>query len=117
MMTTNANTKAATTTVAAKPVVKQEIKEERLRNVDDDALWTIIGIEGCPWTEKAVNLFKEHKENFKHVLMNPEWQRRLIVQYNTKKSPAIFRGAAYFGSYGELENYYKCWFFSEREQF
>jgi|APGre2960657404_1045060.scaffolds.fasta_scaffold07148_6 hypothetical protein len=116
-MTTSANTKTATTNVTAKPVVKQELKEERIRNVDDTAVWTVIGIENCPWTAKAIELLREHKESVKPVILNPEWQRRLIVQYQTKKSPSIFKGAAYFGSYAELENYYKCWFFSEREKF
>ena len=116
-MTTSANTKTATTNVTAKPVVKQEPKEERIRNVDDTAVWTVIGIENCPWTAKAIELLREHKESVKPVILNPEWQRRLIVQYQTKKSPSIFKGAAYFGSYAELENYYKCWFFSEREKF
>lgn len=122
-MNTKANTTVTTKTVIEpktetkiqEPV--QSLPEQRLREVDNIAVWTVLGIEGCPWTEKAVALLKEHRENYKLVFINREWQRKLIVQYNCRRSPAIFRGVQYMGSYADLENYYKCWFFSDSELF
>ena len=110
---TTANTK--TTTSVVKAPVKQEIDEKRLRDTDNPGVWTIIGLQDCNWTKQTVDLLNQHKENVKLVHMTPEWQRRLIVEFNCRRSPAIFKGATYFGSYDALEAYYKCNFFSDHE--
>jgi glutaredoxin len=112
---TVSNTKSTTSTIKATPVAKVEIEEKRLRDMDNPTLWTIIGLPNCSWTAKAVELLKEHKENVKVVHITPEWQRRLIVEFQCRRSPAIFKGPNYFGSYDALENYYKCNFFSDSE--
>lgn len=111
-----ANVKATTTTTKTSTVSKVvEKKETRIRDTDNSVLWTVIGLADCEWTNKAVELLKEHKEQVKLVKLNAEWQRRLIVEFNTRRSPAVFKGATYFGSYDSLENYYKCNFFSDKE--
>lgn len=110
---TTANAKPTTSVVKAP--VKQEINEKRLRDTDNPSVWTIIGLQDCNWTKQTVDLLNERKENVKLVHMTPEWQRRLIVEFNCRRSPAIFKGAAYFGSYDALEAYYKCNFFSDHE--
>jgi glutaredoxin len=116
-MNIKANTSAITTvaTTIKEPVKTPETPDNRLRETDNVAIWTVMGLEGCPWTAKAVELLKSHKENYKIVFLNGEWQRKLVVQYNCRRSPAIFRGVQYLGSYADLENYYKCWFFSDSE--
>lgn len=114
MATANVKTTSTTTKVSAVPKVVEK-KETRIRDTDNTVLWTVIGLPYCEWTDKAVELLKEHKEQVKLVKLNAEWQRRLIVEFNTRRSPAIFKGATYFGSYDALESYYKCNFFSDKE--
>jgi len=91
------------------------VDEKRIRNTDDNAMWTVIGLKDCAWTKKALRLLESHKEPHKHIIMNAEWQRRLIVEFNCRRSPAIFKGARYFGGADSLESYYKCTFFSSNE--
>jgi glutaredoxin len=120
---TTANVKVTENTVktAQKPVSitvapdQPKTPEHRLREVDNVAIWTVMGLPDCPWTEAAINILKEHKEKYKLVFINREWQRKLIVEYDCRRSPAIFKGTRYIGSYADLENYYKCWFFSDSE--
>lgn len=117
-MITKTNTATEVKVDVAKPVETKSTDstpEKRLRETDNVAIWTVMGLEGCPWTAKAVELLKDHKENYKVVFINSEWQRKLVVQYSCRRSPAIFRGVQYLGSYADLENYYKCWFFSDSE--
>ena len=111
-----ANVKSSTATAKASRITKPEEKKEiRLRDTDNSATWTVIGLTDCEWSKKAVDLLKNHKEQVKTVELNAQWQRRLIVEFNTRRSPAIFKGAVYFGSYDALESYYKCNFFSDKE--
>lgn len=115
-------TEATTTVSTSKQELKftQEVEAEnqkRVRNIDDARAWTVIGIKGCPWTEKAMALLKSKGETFRYVELNTQWQRTLIVSYNFRKSPAIMLGPTLFGSYAELENHYKCWYFSDKEKF
>jgi len=114
MATANVKTASTTvkTTTTPKPVQKNET---RLRDTDNPVVWTVIGLVNCEWTKKAVDMLTEHKEQIKVINMNAEWQRRLIVEFGTRRSPAIFKGASYFGSYDALESYYKCNFFSDKE--
>jgi glutaredoxin len=113
---TTANTKAVANTVktvsTSKPIEK---KETRLRDTDNTVIWTVIGLQDCEWTAKTLELLKEHKEQVKLILLNSEWQRRLVVEFNCRRSPAIFKGPTYFGSYDAIEAYYKCNFFSDQE--
>jgi glutaredoxin len=109
-----ANTKVVTATKAVTPVQKQ-LEEKRLRDTDNTSLWTVIALKDCEWSKKAVELLTEHKEQVKVINLNTEWQRRLVVEFNCRRSPAIFRGATYIGSYDALENYYKCSFFTDHE--
>lgn len=119
---TTANTKTITSTItgvkattSTTMTAKIEIPEKRLRDMDNPTIWTVIGLPNCYWTSETVELLKEHKESVKLVHMTPEWQRRLIVEFMCRRSPAIFKGPTYFGSYDALENYYKCNFFSDSE--
>jgi glutaredoxin len=109
---TTANTKTTSTTTKVETI---SVDPKRLRDTDNAAVWTVIGLKNCPWTLKAVELLKEHGEEVKHLVMTKEWHRRLLIEFNCKRSPAVFKGAQYFGSYTEIENYYKCWFFSDNE--
>jgi glutaredoxin len=93
----------------------EALDEKRIRDTDDNAVWTVIGLKDCTWTKKALRLLEAHKEPHKHIIINTEWQRRLVVEFNCRRSPAIFKGARYFGSADVLENYYKCTFFSSNE--
>jgi glutaredoxin len=111
MTTTNPTT--TTKTVPAKTV----IEDKRLRDTDNPSLWTVISIKDCPWAKKTVDLLKEHGEEVKEVAMTREWHRKLIVEYDCRRSPAVFRGAGYFGTYGNVENYYKCSFYTDNEIF
>jgi glutaredoxin len=110
-----------TTKPLGKTIPKQETKTElspyRMRDTDNNNAWTVIIIDDCEWCAKAVNLLEAHGENFKTAKLNHEWFRRLVVEYEVRKIPAIFLGNAYFGSYAELENYYKCSFVSSKEVF
>lgn len=89
----------------------------RLRDTTSNYLWTIIGLSDCEWTTRAVELLKERGENYKYIELNSEWQRRLVVEHNTRRIPAIFRGAGYIGSYDVIENYYKASFIADSERF
>jgi glutaredoxin len=112
---TTANTKITANTINNSKIVKEEINEKRLRDTDNPVLWTIIALKDCEWTKKTTDLLTSKKEQFKLVHINAEWQRRLVVEFNCRRSPAIFKGSTYFGSYDALENYYKCSFFSDHE--
>lgn len=117
-MTIKANTEIKTATVSkATTTETPTTPDNRLKDVDNNYIWTVIGVPNCPWTAKAIQLLQEHKENYKVITMTPEWQRRVIVEHNTRRSPAIFKNHAYIGSYDSLENYYKCSFFSDSESF
>jgi glutaredoxin len=115
---TVANTKISSSTAmttTTKIETKPEINEKRLRDTDNTVLWTIVALKDCEWTKKTTDLLTSKKEQFKLVYINAEWQRRLVVEFNCRRSPAIFKGPTYFGSYDALENYYKCSFFSDHE--
>jgi glutaredoxin len=89
----------------------------RVRDTTANSLWTVIGMKDCTWSAKAMELLKEHNENCKYIELNAEWQRRLTVEYSTRRLPAIFRGAALVGSFDFLDNYYKCSFMADSERF
>ena len=89
----------------------------RVRDTTANSLWTVIGIRVCPWSTKAVELLKEHNENYKYVELNAEWQRRLTVEYSTRRIPAVFKGSALVGSFDFLDSYYKCSFIADSERF
>ncbi len=114
-MTIKANATISTTTATTSAV--KEIPLKRLKDTDSNITWTVIGLPDCPWTEKALNDLKAHKENIKFIPLTPEWQRRIIVEQNTRRLPAIFRNHAFFGGYDALESYYKASFFSDSESF
>lgn len=122
-MTTKTATSAvpgteAKTTVAAKAVTtKETVNPNRIRDTQLEVLWTVIGLEDCAWSKAAVTLLKDHEEHHKYMNLSPEWHRRLVVEFNTRRLPAIFRGPSYFGSYSDLENYYKCSFIRDDERF
>ena len=116
MTTTKVETKPIPKTIS-KTQVKAEKPEQRIRDTDSKNAWTVIRIEDCEWSDKAVALLEAHKENFKVVHLNHEWFRRLVVDYEVRRIPAIFVGNSYFGSYSDLENYYKCSFVSSKEVF
>lgn len=113
---TTANNKVTKNTASAETVVKTK-PETRIRDTDANNVWTIITIKDCEWCAKTIDLLKEHKETYKQVNMTHEWFRRLVVDYNIRRLPAIFLGNAYFGSYSELDAYYKCSFVSSKEVF
>lgn len=107
-----------------KPEVKQpeltkepEVNEARIRNIDANYSWAIIGMKDCEYTKKAVELLKSRNEKFLYQEINTEWQIKLTVNYGVNRLPAIFRGSTYFGGLPELENYYRASFFSSMETF
>lgn len=102
------------TTVAKTPVQKPIT---RIKDTDHNFTWTVIGLENCEWTTKAIKLLETHSEIVKFIPLTPDWQRRIIVEQNTRRLPAIFKNHAFIGGYDALENYYKCSFFSDSESF
>lgn len=113
MTTTKTETKSIAKQVTSEAT--KELPETRLRDTDANKAWTVITIPDCEWSKKAVQLLKDHKETYKEINMSHEWFRRLVVEYEVRRLPAVFQGNAYFGSYAELENYYKCSFVSSKE--
>ena len=114
------NTKpiASSALSAAKTEKKEKtVNPNRIKDTTSDYLWTVIGINECPWTEKAVALFKEHNEKVKYIELNSGWHRRLVVHVGTRRIPAIFKGSGYFGSYNDIQNYYMCSFVADNERF
>ena len=111
---TTANTKITASAVKAiEP--KKEVNEKRLRDTDNPTLWTVVGLPDCEWTKKTVETLQSRNEQVKLININAEWQRRLVVEFGCRRSPAVFKGPTYFGSYDAVENYYKCNFFSDHE--
>lgn len=106
-----------TTAAPVAAELKKEINSLRLRDTTANYLWTVVGMSDCPWTQKAMELLKEHGEQVKYIELNGEWQRRIVVEYSTRRVPAIFRGNLYIGSYDVLENYYKTSFIADSERF
>jgi glutaredoxin len=97
--------------------VQKEKNPLRLRDTTGNFLWTVVGLKDCEWSSKTVQLLRDHGEQVKYIELNAEWQRRLVVEYNTRRIPAIFKGSGYFGSYDVLESYYQCSFISDSERF
>jgi len=104
-------------TAAPTTAAKKEVNTLRLRDTTSNFLWTVIGIHDCEWTKRAIDLLKEHGEQVKYIELNAEWQRRLVVDYSTRRIPAVFRGSTYIGSYDVLEDYYKASFIADSERF
>lgn len=104
-------------TAAPAAAVKKEVNPIRLRDTTANYLWTVVGMKDCEWTQKAMELLKDHGEQVKYIELTGEWQRRIVVEYSTRRVPAIFRGNMYIGSYDVLEDYYKCSFISDSERF
>lgn len=95
----------------------KKINPLRLKDTTSNFLWTVIGLQDCEWSKKAVDILKEHDEQFKYIELNAEWQRRLVVDYSTRRVPAVFKGNLYIGSYDVLESYYKASFIADSERF
>lgn len=115
-LTTKSITKVETTT---KTVSTDEKPINPLRIKDTGAFfnWTVIGLDDCEYTKQAIALLKLRDENYKYIPLNAEWHRRLVVEHGTRRIPAVFRGATYFGCLQELEGYYKCSFVADSERF
>lgn len=96
------------------PVPKEPI---RLKDTDANYTWTVISVPNCKYADAAVALLESRGETVQIQTITSRWQRRLQHEFNTKRIPAIFRGNQYFGSYGELETYFKASFYSEMETF
>ena len=112
-MTIKSNTDITATTIPTKTV--KPLK--RIKDTDRNFTWTVIGLQDCEWTTKALKLLENRQETIKFIPLTPEWQRRIIVEQNTRRLPAIFKNHAFFGGYDALEAYYKCSFFSDSESF
>ena len=103
---------------AATPVAaEKKINPLRIRDTTSNFIWTVIGLSDCEWSKKAIEALSSRGEQYKYIELNAEWQRKLVVEYNTRRVPAIFKGAAYIGSYDTLENYYKASFIADSERF
>jgi glutaredoxin len=116
-MTIEPKTVPQKTIAATSAAVKKEINPLRLRDTTANYLWTVVGMSDCEWTQKAMQLLKDHGEQIKYIELNGEWQRRIVVEYGTRRVPAVFRGNMYIGSYDVLEDYYKASFISDSERF
>lgn len=93
------------------------IDPKRLRDTMSETLWTVVGLEDCQWTKKTIDLLQAHGEKYRFVPINMEWQRRLLVEFGTRRVPAIFQNHKLLGSFDVLEAYYKCSFITETEGF
>lgn len=91
--------------------------DKRLRDTDADIFWTVVQIPGCPYATQAVELLESRGEKYKVVNMDTFWQRKLIVDVGTKRTPAIYKFSNYFGGLYELQAYYAATFFTDSEQF
>lgn len=114
-MTDNTKVPVAQALAAGKKQDKRE--EKRIRDTDDTRVWTVIGIPGCPWLEKTKALLDEVGQPYVVNNINAMWQRRLLLDYHTKRTPAIFAGSQLLGSYTDIVNYFSCSFFSDKELF
>jgi len=92
-------------------------QEKRIRDTDSNYSWTVIGMSDCQFTKEAVQILKDHKERYKYIPINMDWQRKLAINYNTKRLPAVFQGTDYIGCISELRSYFDATFFSEAEEF
>lgn len=105
------------TTAAKEAAVEKHTNPLRIRDTTANYVWTVVGLHDCEWTKKTMELFKEHGEQVKYIELNSEWQRRIVVDYSTRRIPAVFRGNMYMGSYDVMENYYKASFIADIERF
>jgi glutaredoxin len=107
----------ANTTVNATKVIKEPVNKFRIKDNFENYLWTVIGLDDCEWTKKALAILKEHDERIKYIPLNEEWRRRLVVEFGTRQVPAVFRNAKYLGNYSVLESYYSGSFLDDSERF
>lgn len=96
----------------------QELKEYHKRDTINSGRgvwthWELYTQENCYWTEQALELLKKHGE--KSVVVRPV-DRNFYQQHASKGrnyTPLIFKNGSVFGSYGELESYYKKTFYGD----
>lgn len=89
----------------------------RQKDIDDDRIWLVIGLENCPWTAKTKKLLDDVGQSYQYININAAWHRKLLLDYSTKRLPAVFAGRHLIGSYAEVNNYFMCSFVSDKELF
>ena len=114
---TNTPKAATPATTPAVTKVEKVMDPKRLRDTVSPTIWSVVGLESCPWTEKAIELLKSRGDSYKFIPLNVEWQRRLLVEQGTRRIPGIFKGPSFIGGFDALENYYKCSFITDTESF
>ena len=98
-------------------VEEKTLLPNRQKDIDDDRIWLVIGLENCPWTDKTKKILDEVGQSYQYININAAWHRKLLLDYNTKRLPAVFAGRQLIGSYAEVNNYFMCSFVSDKELF
>lgn len=97
------------------PKVEVEVKAnpKTLKDTTKNHRWEMLGQTQCVYTQGAIRLLKYHGESFdeekdiKYIdTPNTAWKEKLF-SFGASYTPLIFRDGKVFGSYGELETYYK----------
>jgi hypothetical protein len=112
-----ANTASKTTTTLVAKKEEKPVNKYRLKDHHADYLWTIIGLDDCPWTQKALALLKEHDANVNYVKLNRQWHARMGGEFNTRQIPLVLRGPHYIGNYSTIVSYFSGSFVHESERF
>ena len=66
----------------------------------------IVGIESCPWCNRAKQLLNNNNKKYQYLVINNEFRNYMNDTYNHTTVPMVFKNNGKFiGGYESLENY------------
>jgi len=106
--------------VSSDNTIKEESKFNRptswLKDNSKKIVWSIVSIPNCDWTQKALELLREHGEEHIHHQTHSESTAQEAITKGINYSPCIYQNGKLIGSYKELESYYSRNYFSTMRQ-
>ena len=83
-----------------------------LKDNSKKVVWSMVSIPNCDWSQKALQLLKEHGEEHIHHQTHSESTAQEAISKGLNYSPCIYMNGKLLGSYKELEGYYSRNYFS-----
>ncbi len=83
-----------------------------LKDNSKKVVWSMVSIPNCDWSQKALQLLREHGEEHIHHQTHSESTAQEAISKGLNYSPCIYMNGKLLGSYKELESYYSRNYFS-----
>lgn len=104
------------------PVKKEEVipsppkPASWLKDNSKKVVWSMVSIPNCDWSQKALDLLREHGEQHIHHQTHSESSAQEAIGKGLNYSPCIYKNGKLLGSYKELESYYSRNYFSTMKE-